>query len=199
MTVVGILLAAGSGSRFGGDKLLAPLARETLLVPAGTPLGVASCRHLRAAMPRVVVVVRPGDQALIDALTPCDVEIVECARADEGMGASLACGVTATPDADGWVIALADMPWIAPSTMTLVAEALANGAEIAAPAYRGERGHPVGFARIYGSELGALDGDEGARQIVRANDDCVMLIDVDDPGILRDVDTCSDLLPAADP
>jgi molybdenum cofactor cytidylyltransferase len=191
--VVGLLLCAGSGSRFGGDKLLAPLARETVLVPAGTPVGIASCRHLRAAMPRVAAVVRPSDWPLIDGLTECDVEIIKCARAEAGMGASLACGVAATADADGWVVALADMPWIAPSTIALVAEALAKGADIAAPVYREERGHPVGFSRRHGEALAALDGDEGARRIVVANSDCITLIEVDDPGILRDVDTPDDL------
>lgn len=109
------------------------------------------------------------------------------------MGASLACAVAAVAEADGWVIALGDMPWIAPATISAVADALRDGAEIAAPAYRGERGHPVGFARPYGPLLTALTGDEGARAIVNARKWAVRLVDVDDAGALRDVDHPADL------
>src|SRR5947208_4959013 len=82
---------------------------------------------------------------------------------------SLACGVQATPDADGWLVALADMPWIKPSTIRTLAAALTAGADIVAPSYNGERGHPVGFARRHYAALSALTGDEGARAIVQVN------------------------------
>ncbi|MCE7877990.1 MAG: nucleotidyltransferase family protein, partial [Betaproteobacteria bacterium PRO3] len=72
---VGILLAAGSARRFGGDKLLA-------LLPDGTPVGVASARTLVAVLPRTVAVVRSGDDALADALADAGATIVRCARAD---------------------------------------------------------------------------------------------------------------------
>ncbi|MCL4799694.1 MAG: nucleotidyltransferase family protein, partial [Burkholderiales bacterium] len=58
---------------------------------------------------------------------------------------------------------------------------------------RGERGHPVGFAARYGAELAALAGDAGAREILRRDRGLVELIEVDDPGVLRDVDTRADL------
>jgi molybdenum cofactor cytidylyltransferase len=182
----GILLAAGSARRFGGAKLLASLAD-------GTPVGVASWRALAAALPRTLVVVRPGDAALASALAAAGAEVVPCARADEGMGASLACGVAASRNAAGWIVALADMPWIAPATIRRVAAALASGAGIAAPFHRGERGHPVGFAAAYRDPLAALSGDEGAKAIVAANRSSLVRLDVDDPGVLRDVDVPGDL------
>lgn len=188
-----MLLAAGSGSRFGGDKLLAALPRGSHLVPAGTAIGVAACGHLCAAVPETLAVVRPDDRRLIATLSACNVEIVECPRADEGMGASLACGVTAAQDAEGWIVALADMPWIMPATVARVVDAIASGAPIAAPRYCGERGHPVGFARRYGDALRALEGDEGARSIIAANAADVTLIDVGDPGVVRDIDTPGEL------
>ena len=101
--------------------------------------------------------------------------------------------VAAAADADGWLVALADMPWIAPTSIVTVADALRGGAEIAAPAFRGERGHPVGFARKYGGLLSALTGDEGARTLVASRQWALQLLDVDDPGALRDVDLPSDL------
>ncbi len=193
MQLTGILLAAGRGARFGGAKLLAALPSASHGVSSGTAVGVASCRHLIAAMPTVVAVVRPGDSMLADALRAAGARVVECGRADEGMGASLACGVGAAPDADGWVVALADMPWIAPASIAVVADALRAGAGIAATSHIGVRGHPVGFARTHYAELAALSGDEGAKSILAANRDSVQLIEVADSGVLRDVDAPADL------
>jgi molybdenum cofactor cytidylyltransferase len=146
-----------------------------------------------AALNDVVAVVRPGDAMLKRALADTGARVVECARADEGMGASLACGVAAAAGADGWIVALADMPWIAPGTINAVADALRAGAEIAAPCWRGERGHPVGFARAYEPLLVALTGDEGARAIVAARQWALALVDVEDAGVVRDVDHPADL------
>jgi molybdenum cofactor cytidylyltransferase len=198
MRIVGVLLAAGRGLRFGGDKLLAPLphARETVAVAAS--LGAAAARNLARALPESVAVVRAGEPRRADALRAAGLRVVECARADEGRGASLACAVAATRDADGWVVALADMPWIAPATITAVADALTAGADIAAPAFRGARGHPVAFWRRHYAALAALAGDEGARSIVESNRDALALIAVDDPGVLADVDTPGDLARASD-
>jgi len=195
MRIVGILLAAGAGTRFGGDKLLAPLRVAFDDVPAGTPIGVVACRHLLAALPETIAVVRPGDAELALALTAEGARVIECARADEGMGASLACGVAATADADGWVVALADMPWIRPATVRSVAAALADGADIAAPFLAGQRGHPVAFSRMHYAALAALGGDEGARSLLATHRHAIRPIAVDDPGITRDVDREADLGP----
>ena len=184
--VVGILLAAGRGARFGGDKLLARL-------PDGECVGAAAARHLLSAVPHVVAVVRTDDAALAMALGAAGARIVRCANADDGMGASLACAVQACPDASGWLVALADMPWIAPTTIARVAAAVAGGAVVAAPFHRGERGHPVGFAAACYAGLASLTGDEGAKAIVAAHRDRIARIEVDDPGILRDIDTQDDL------
>jgi len=214
LNIVGILLAAGKGERFGGNKLLAQLGSElgsdSTFLPdenagAGTgskfesdpnsadSVGVAACRHLLAAVPTVVAVVRPDDTALAAALAAVGARVVRCARAGDGMGASLACGAQASNEADGWVVALADMPWIRPETIAHVAAAIAGGAVIAAPFHRGARGHPVGFGRTCGAALAALTADEGAKAIVAAHREALVRIDVDDPGILRDVDAQGDL------
>ncbi|HEX6137811.1 MAG TPA: nucleotidyltransferase family protein [Casimicrobiaceae bacterium] len=195
--IVGILLAAGRATRFGSDKLLAPLANAPADLAAGTPVGIAAARHLVAAVPDSIAVVRAQEDVLAKRLRASGLRIVVCADADDGMGASLACGVAAARDADGWVIALADMPWIAPVTIRAVVDALAAGADIAVPAFDGERGHPVGFARRHYDALAVLRGDAGARALLRSHPHRVALLDVDDPGILRDVDTPADLDPAA--
>jgi molybdenum cofactor cytidylyltransferase len=188
--VVGVLLAAGRSSRFGGDKLLVRMASGDL---AGEPIGVVALRHLRLALPDVVAVVRPDDHALAAELGANGAHIVRCDNADDGMGASLACGVRATAIAQGWVVALADMPWIDPQTIARVASAIGHGAPLAAPFHDGERGHPVGFSRACYDALAALTGDEGAKSIVVARADELVRIDSDDGGVLRDVDTPGDL------
>jgi len=193
MRIVGILLAAGKGARFGGDKLLAPLRVAAGGIPAGTPIGMASCRHLVAALPETIAVVRPRDAELALALAAENARVIECARADEGMGASLACAIAATADADGWVVALADMPWIRTETIRSVAAALGAGAPIAAPEFEGRRGHPVAFSQRYRAALAALGGDEGARPVLAENGASVRTIVVDDEGVVRDVDRSDDL------
>lgn len=194
MRIVGILLAAGSGSRFGGGKLLAALPESSHGVSAGTAIGAASALHLVAAVGEVVAVVRPRDAALRHALAATGARVVECPDADEGMGASLARGVSQALDADGWIVALGDMPWIAPSTIAAVADAIRAGEEIAAPVHDGQRGHPVGFAKAYGPLLAQLTGDEGARSIVAARKWAVRALDVRDSGVLGDVDRREDLV-----
>ena len=193
MHLTGILLAAGRGARFGGAKLLAPLPAAAHGAGAGTAIGVASCLHLLAALPEVVAVVRPGDSILASCLRAAGAQVVDCARADEGMGASLACGVAASAQADGWIVALADMPWIDPATIALVADAIRGGSGIVATSHIGVRGHPVGFASQHYAALTGLAGDEGAKSILASHRDGLRLIEVTDSGVLRDVDTRADI------
>ncbi|AOJ71502.1 MULTISPECIES: nucleotidyltransferase family protein [Burkholderia] len=186
----GVLLAAGLGTRFdpGGvhSKLLAKL-------PDGTPVAVAAAQRLAAVLPDVVAVVRPGAERLAHLLNDAGCQVVFAPDAERGMGASLAAGVRARAESPGWIVALADMPWIAPSTIEAVARALDAGlASSVAPVYRGQRGHPVGFASRHYDALAALDGDIGARALLTAAPPA--LVDVADPAVLRDVDTRADLL-----
>src|SRR4051812_47609278 len=110
MRIVGILLAAGAATRFGGGKLLAPIN--------GIALGRRACANLVAATPSVIAVVRPGDARLSAELAAAGAQVTVCTEAASGMGASLAHGARAAMDvgADAIVVALADMPWIAPAT-----------------------------------------------------------------------------------
>ncbi len=189
-SIRGILLAAGSSSRFGANKLLHPLPSGE---NAGTPIAVASARNLAAALPNPIAVVRAGVPELETALRQAGCEVVVCPDAEEGMGTSLAFAVAAAGDSHGWVVALADMPYILPATIAAVAKWLGDGAVIAAPIYNGSRGHPVGLTEWVREELLALRGDEGARRVLLRHAGSIQMIPVDDPGTLRDIDTVQDL------
>jgi len=190
--IAGVLLAAGIGRRYDPAgtrlKLLEPAPSGP---QAGTAMAVAALRNLRAALGDVVVVVRPADSAAQERLHALLVaegaELVACAEAGAGMGHSLACGVRARPAVAGWVIALADMPSVSPRTIAAVRDAIAGGRATAAPVYAGQRGHPVGFGRACREALLALKGDTGARTVLAAHPP--LLISVDDPGCLLDIDT----------
>ncbi len=184
--ITGILLAAGSGSRFGGGKLLHPL-------PDGTPIGVASLRNLKSALAEAIAVVRSGDDRLRDLLEHEGVTVHLCEDAHLGMARSLVRGIDASRHAGGWVIALGDMPFVLPQTIAAIAGRIGQSGRIAVPAWRGERGHPVGFGRAYLDELLRLQGDEGARSIMARHPGELEIVDCDDRGILRDIDTPADL------
>jgi len=186
LNIPGLLLAAGSASRFGSDKL-----RHAL--PHGVPIAVQAARNLKGELARVIVVVRSADARSAFAAEGC--EAVVCERADEGMGASLACGALAAGKADGYIVALADMPFVRPTTIAAVRDALSKGAALAAPYFRARRGHPVGIGGRFYEQLLALGGDEGARQLVAAHEGELVKIPVGDPGAIRDIDRPEDLTP----
>lgn len=178
--LVGILLAAGRSHRFGSDKLLHPLA-------GGMPMALASAGALRT-LPRVLAVVRPDNEPLTALFAAHGIETVVAEHAAAGMGASLAAGVAAAAGASGWLVALADMPFIRPQTVARIADALRGGAALAAPSYRGRRGHPVGFSASYREELTSLRGDEGARALLQRQAGNLVLVDCDDAAVLVDID-----------
>lgn len=188
MNTIGLLLAAGRGQRFdpsgARNKLLA-------LLPGGELVVVASARAMLAVFSHVIAVV-PTDGALADALRALGCDVTVCDAASSGMAASLVHGLRHSPlGADGWVIALGDMPRVAPSTIDALRIAIEAGAGIAAPVYAGRRGNPVAFGAAYLPRLLALQGDQGARALLSTEP--VTQIAVADPGILHDIDTPSDL------
>lgn len=185
---IGLLLAAGSASRFGSDKLLH-------LLPTGEPIAVAAARHLLAAVPECIAVVRSHQHPVAEKLRDAGARVVECARAEEGMGVSLACAVRAAGQGRNFLVALADMPFLRPSTIIAVREAIESGALLAAPYFRARRGHPVGIAAAFYAELAALQGDSGARAVLEAHAADLRKIPCGDPGAIRDIDTPGDLLP----
>jgi molybdenum cofactor cytidylyltransferase len=188
MTPVGILLAAGRGRRFDPTG-----ARNKLLerLPSGEPVVAASARTLLAVLPHVIAVVPPQGEAVAQALRDLGCEVTFCPNADKGMAASLVHAIRhSLPSTDAWIVALGDMPFVRSSTIGALRDALAGGASIAAPAFNGRRGNPVGFGQAHLRELLALQGDQGARAILQSHP--VALVEVDDQGIVADIDTPGD-------
>ena len=186
-----VVLAAGSGIRFGGGKLLAPYGEGVLLDAA---LGAAF-----AAPARSVTVVTGADAqrvaAAARAFNPA-VCIVHAADHGEGMGASLRAGVASLPaDTDGVFVFLGDMPRVPVAVLPRLASAIAQGARAAAPMFDGRRGNPVLLGRAVFPDLLRLTGDEGARSVLQRLGELLALIEAPDDGVLFDVDEVRDLTP----
>jgi molybdenum cofactor cytidylyltransferase len=188
LKIVGLLLAAGSATRFGSDKL-----RHEL--PHGVSIAVQAARHLKLELPTVFAVVRPDSPDLLLNLKNEGCEVVICENAAEGMGASLACAAGAAGEADGYLVALGDMPFVRRTTIAAVRDALAGGAPLVAPYFRARRGHPVGLSRKFLKDLVDLRGDAGAKKLLAEHERSIVKIPVGDPGVIRDIDTPEDLAP----
>ena len=187
--VAGVVLAAGTSSRFGeGNKLLArhdgrPLVEHTVETLLAAPVD-----------PVVVVLGHEADR-VVAALDGLPVECVENRAFAAGQATSLATGIDALAgrDVDAAVIALGDMPFVQPTTVSALVAAYADGAgDALAAAYRGERGNPVLFDRRHFPALRDVEGDVGGRHILLEGEHSA-LVDVDDPGVRRDVDEQGDL------
>ena len=189
--IQGLLLAAGRSRRFGADKRRARIDGEPLLLRSVR-------RWLQArdeVLDELLVVLRePSDEEreLAALLRELGVDSTFCAEAQLGMGHSLAWGVLQTPRAEGWLVGLADMPALQPASIRAVAHAL-RPHNIVIPTHGGLRGHPVGFGRDFGQELLAVRGDAGARGVLQAHRDALHWLELEDPGLLFDVDEPSQL------
>lgn len=184
-----VVLAAGRGSRFRGleHKLAQALG-------ASTVLGTTLRQVLASRLPMIVVTTAALADIARRSVATRDIVVLPDVGTPGpqplGMGYSIACGVSARPDASGWLILPSDMPMVQPATLQLVARELSHHT-VAYAQYRGQRGHPVGFSAELYSELVALGGDEGARRLVARYP--AHGVEVDDPGALIDIDTEADL------
>lgn len=187
--IIGLVLAAGQGTRFDPsgrlNKLMQPL-------PGGMRVVDQTIARVRAGVDAVVAVVGALDSPVAQHLQQLQVPVVLCAQARQGMGHSVAAGVAATQAETGWIIALADMPFVACETVQALAAALRAGAPCAVPFFKGVRGNPVAFQAAWRSTLLSLTGDQGARHLLQQPG--VVRLNVPDPGVLRDVDTPADLV-----
>jgi molybdenum cofactor cytidylyltransferase len=186
-----IVLGAGRGSRYTG-------ARHKLAEPLGngdssgdSVLGRTVRNALGSGLPVLVVTTARFADDVAGLVAKRDIVVLgESGVPLGGMGDSIAAGVAARPGAGGWLVMPADMPLVRPATMSAVAAGLGPH-PVAYAQYQGRRGHPVAFGSELFSELVRLSGEEGARRILARFPG--QAVEVDDPGVLLDMDTEADL------
>ena len=176
-----ILLAAGLSSRFGSNKLLAPVGGKQ-------PLILHTIKNILEASNKLLVVSKDSDVAVNNLLDQENIPHASTPLSALGMGHSLAFGVQQRPSWPGWIICLADMPAIKTATYLSVQQALQHH-QLVVPSHNGTWGKPVGFSAYYYRQLTLLQGDEGGKSILRNNKAHVHDIHCNDPGILLDTDT----------
>jgi molybdenum cofactor cytidylyltransferase len=170
--IAGLLLAAGRSTRFGSDKLLAPLR--------GHPVLFWSAAAIATEVDALYVVLPPDSTARRAAVAGAASEIVEHAGRDAGMASSIRAGVAALPEAvEAVVVALADQPLVSSAVVRMLCDRWRRKrADAVVPRYRDGRGHPVLFDRAMFGELSRLDGDTGARELLRTLGDRVAVVPV---------------------
>jgi molybdenum cofactor cytidylyltransferase len=189
-TIAAVVLAAGLSQRMGDrNKLLADVD--------GLPMIARVVEMLRRSRVQPIVVVTGHDAAAVEAaLAGWPIRVVHNPDYARGLSASLRVGLQALePDRDGVLVMLGDMPWVSSPTIDALVEAFEATGEgsICVPAYDRKRGNPVLWPVRYVDEMKALTGDVGARHLLAQYDDEVCEVEVDDAGVLRDVDITDDL------
>lgn len=205
MSVAALILAAGRATRFGADK------RQAHLPDGRCMLDVVLALYA-GVFERVMMVAQDGDafaahwagihgveRIVIDpawALSrQSEPTSAPMGMGESGMGDSLARGAQALllqPDVSGVIVGLADMPAVSPSTLTALRQALRDHARPVVPVYQGQLGQPRGFPADCLQALAQLHGDQGARYLLDWRHQA-HAVQVDDPGVLIDVDTPQDL------
>ena len=183
--ICGLLLAAGSATRFGEQKLIYPLS-------SGTYILAKSASTLRKAISNCIAVVKNDTDEIAKILISLDYKLVINPNPENGIGSSIQCGVS-NSKANAWIIALADMPFIQVETVNTIIEHLNNDEKIVAPLYKQQRGNPVGISSIYKDQLIQLKDDVGAKNILQKNKNNLKTFETDDPGVVQDIDRKQDL------
>ena len=201
--IVGVVLAAGLGSRFGGDKLL-----HSLHIPSANEavaMGLQSALNLQPYVDEVICVVRPDDSELIALFLQQGFQVCPSENYLDGLSASLMAGIRASSAADMWWLALGDMPFItAPSYLAIqqeISQQLQKPEQVRQIVQASSQdstgaiksGHPVIFPQRIKAALLELSGDEGARSLVKKEGRQVQQVLLNDAGIHWDVDKLVDL------
>jgi molybdenum cofactor cytidylyltransferase len=182
--IVGLVLAAGAGTRFGGAKQLADLH--------GTPLLEHALRAMAAAqLGRVVVVLGASAEEILGQVDLHGAAPVICDRWEDGQSASLAYGLSTVDDAEAALVVLGDQPRLSPQAIERVLQARDPGVEAVRASYYGEPGHPVLLERSLFARLRDVSGDRGARNLLRSVK--TREVSCDDLGGGEDVDTLAQL------
>lgn len=180
----GLVLAAGSATRFGSAKQLAeldgrPLLEHSLLAMAVSPVE------------RVVVVLGSAAEEVLARVELHGAEARVCDRWEEGQSASLACGLAELSDCEAVVVTLGDQPRVSPEAIRRVIDARGDGAAAVRATYFGEPGHPVLLERTLFERMRDVTGDHGARNLLISMQ--TREVPCEDLGGGQDVDTPAQL------
>ncbi len=184
--IMGILLAAGKSTRFGSNKLLHQLGN-------GNCIAQQAAKTLIKNIPNSIAIMNNNETELSRLFSAYGFTCIVNNQYQSGMGSSIACAIKNTNNAQACVIALADMPFIKSSTIKSIIKKMGKEKCIIAPSYKGKRGHPVLFSQHFFAELSKLNNDVGAKELIRKNQSCLTLIEVNDSGIIKDIDILDDI------
>jgi molybdenum cofactor cytidylyltransferase len=203
--VVALLLAGGIGARFREGRCAIEVTNklQARITNGLSTVGLSSAIHLAFGLDGIdhslIVAVRACDDSVEQMFSHGGFSTISCERASQGMGATLAQAIAQLPQPKvGYLIALADMPYVKPSTTKSIVQRLQHQSPsraVVVPVFKGKRGNPVAFSYHYRDELMQLVGDKGARDIVAAadNDGSLHVVEVSDEGVSRDIDVRADL------
>jgi molybdenum cofactor cytidylyltransferase len=185
-----VILAAGTSARMGQPKQLLTLGGTTVLARA--------IENVRAAgLVQVVLVLGASAETIHRQLPQAllkDLKVVVNQAYAQGMASSLREGLSALdPQCAAALIVLGDQPLVRPQTLQqIIARYHGSGAQIVIPSHQGKRGNPVLLGRPLFPEVMALEGDTGCRVIFGNHLDAILKVEVEDPGILLDIDNQDD-------
>jgi len=179
-----VVLASGFGRRFGSNKLMHEFSQ-------GKTLLSNSLEPLLNVFKSVYVVVQPEASRRISRIHHRLVTVPNL-NAEQGMSQAIVAGVSASASADGWLIALGDMPLIKERSINAVL-AQYQSEKIVQPVHAGTPGNPVLFGSTFRGDLLSLQGDQGGKPILQANQKSLVRVEVEDRGILYDVDRREDI------
>ncbi len=186
---VAVVTAAGSAERFGGKKLLAPVAGEPLLDHTIRSL-------LEGGVTEVIVVVSADARRElardVSAMNDARVRPLENPDPSRGMFSSIQVGV-ATAIGDALVVLPGDMPYVRPETVRALIAKYRERPAIVSPRYKGKRGHPVVIPLSLRDEIAATAPTANLHEVIKHHQDERVDLDVEDAGVIRDVDTPADL------
>jgi molybdenum cofactor cytidylyltransferase len=185
--IYGILLAAGTSSRMGQPKQLLKWRGQLLVRHVAT-------QALASKIAGLIVVLGAGAPNVRAALTGLDgpIHLVENPDFASGQASSVRSGLAALPSAaSGALVLLVDQPLVSPMLINRLLEQSSARPDAVAviPRYQAQRGNPVILARSIFTELGQLTGDSGARTVLERYRERVMMVDLDDPAVITDIDT----------
>ena len=186
--ITGILLAAGRSTRFGSNKLVKKLQ-------SGNSIGLESAETLSASVDNLIIVVNNLKDETSAMFLEKGFRVLAAENANLGMGNSLKSGIKISLDSLGWIVSLADMPFIKLNTIDRVKEKILEGAKICAPFLAGVRGHPVGFNSSLKNELLNLDDSNGAAHLLAKYHSEIVVLSTNDAGVVHDIDVPEDLRP----